>query len=496
MHRELQRLSEFQVLHDWFSSLVNRRTVSKIQTLKILPQWIPRLTRPGIEGILHHPADFGDIAVWRLWRTVCECGTTCWAALFRHWFDIHAMYSQFMHSHSRNFWALWELRSGNFLTSLGYLAATFSFHLQHNNVVEKISYVDCVCCRRYILTGRTVRHRFSLERWTILCLVGLQMADGTSQGPDCLDSADECLWTGRDPPADNNGQMSWLLPIFCSAVVLFVTWVFRTWWNFLPTAATRDEVDHASFGAALERLDRENNVLRQEVGALNSALSGIFSVVGRLRDDLDGATADHDRLAEQVGWQHVGLVRLVGFNPYQSLSIQQRQQVFARERRNMMAYRSTGPSGFMTTVLHQDRLLGLQSDFNVIGGVGARLDYPRGEASADTHLLIEFNDVGDGSSLPQDVLWAIARNKLQIELYNCLVREDFVRARLFQQALLFFIDVSHQDRLLNRHDQVRLFTYLGDHLESMSDGLREEDEDRANHYRALAGRFRMVASVH
>ena len=34
-----------------------------------------------------------------------------------------------------------------------------------------------------------------------------------------------------------------------------------------------------------------------------------------------------------------------------------------------------------------------------------------GEASADTHLLIEFNDVGDGSSLPQDVLWAIARNK-------------------------------------------------------------------------------------
>ena len=57
----------------------------------------------------------------------------------------------------------------------------------------------------------------------------------------------------------------------------------------------------------------------------------------------------------------------------------------------------------MTTVLHQDRLLGLQSDFNVIGGVGARLDYPRGEASADTHPLIEFNDVGDGSSLPQDV---------------------------------------------------------------------------------------------
>ena len=162
----------------------------------------------------------------------------------------------------------------------------------------------------------------------------------------------------------------------------------------------------------------------------------------------------------------------------------------------MMAYRAMGPDGFMSTVLHQDRLLGLQSDFNVVGGVGARLDYPREEATADTHLLIEFNDVGDGSSLPQDVLWAIARNKLQIELYNCLVREDFTRARLFQQALLFFIDVSHQDRLLNRQDQVRLFAYLGDHLESLSDGLRGEDEARANDYLALAGRFRRVASVH
>jgi len=254
-------------------------------------------------------------------------------------------------------------------------------------------------------------------------------------------------------------------------------------------------IDYAALGSVFDRLNDENNSLRREVSSLNGALTELCSIVGRPREDLDGIT-DHDRLAEQVEWQHVGMVRLGGFNPYQSLSIQQRQQVFARERRNMMAYRSMGPDRFMSTVLHQDRLLGLQSDFNVIGGVGARLDYPREEATADTHLLIEFNDVGDGSSLPQDVLWAIARNKLQIELYNCLVREDFVRARLFQQALLFFIDVSHQDRLLNRQDQIRLFTYLGDHLESLSDGHRGEDEARANDYLALASRFRGVASSH
>ena len=173
--------------------------------------------------------------------------------------------------------------------------------------------------------------------------------------------------------------------VLCSTISLFVTWVLRKWWNFLPPATALEEVGYGTLGSAFDRINSENS-LRREVSSLNAALSELFSVAGRLREDLDGTTADHDRLAEQVGWQHVGMVRLGGFTPYQNLSIQQRQQVFARERRNMMAYRAMGPDRFMSTVLHQDRLLGLQSDFNVVGGVGARLDYPREEATADTQI--------------------------------------------------------------------------------------------------------------
>ena len=58
--RELQRLSESQVLHGWFSFPVNSRTIRKMQTLEILPQLIPMLARPGIEGVLRHPADSRD----------------------------------------------------------------------------------------------------------------------------------------------------------------------------------------------------------------------------------------------------------------------------------------------------------------------------------------------------------------------------------------------------------------------------------------------------
>ena len=101
--RELQRLSESQVLHGWFSFPVSSRIIRKIQTLEILPQLIPMLARPGIEGVLRHPADSRAIAIWSLCRTICECEAACWAAFLRYWFDIHAMYSQFMCSHSRKF---------------------------------------------------------------------------------------------------------------------------------------------------------------------------------------------------------------------------------------------------------------------------------------------------------------------------------------------------------------------------------------------------------
>ena len=494
--RELQRSSVVRALHDWFCTFGNCHIVRTLQTGSVFSPWSQTSKELGINGVSCQPTDSGSIAIVGLYRTNCEWGTTHCVVLLRSWFDFHSTCCQFVRHDSGRFLAQLRLRCGSSLPMWGHFAGTASpFSFTIDSIVDKVIYMGCVC-RHCYTSIQLVGQRSSLQSWACLCLMSFQLADGANPGPDYLGSTDECLGPGGDSSANNGTSMSWLVPVLCSAISLFATWVVRKWWKFLPPATTMEEVDYATLGSAFDRINSENNCLRREVSSLNGALSELFSVVGRLREDLDGITADHDRLAEQVGWQHVGMVRLGGFNPYQSLSIQQRQQVFARERRNMMAYRAMGPDGFMSTVLHQDRLLGLQSDFNVVGGVGARLDYPREEATADTRLLIEFNDVGDGSSLPRDVLWAIARNKLQIELYNCLVREDFTRARLFQQALLFFIDVSHQDRLLNRQDQVRLFAYLGDHLESLSDGLRGEDEARANDYLALASRFRRVASSH
>ena len=485
------------VLHNWFSAFGNYHISRTLQPGSVIFPWSQTSRKLGINSISHQPTDSGSITFVGLHRTVYEWGTSYCVVLPRSSFVLHSTCWQFLRHNSGKFLAQLQLRRGISLPMLGLLAGTISpFSFTSDSIVDKVSYIDCVFRRCYTSIQQLAAQCSSLQLLACLCVMSFQLADGANPGPDYLGSTDECLGPGGDSPADNSTSMSWFLPVLCSVISLFATWVVRKWWEFLPPAATMEGVDYAALGSAFDRISSENNCLRQEVSSLNCELSELFSVVGRLREDLDGLTADHDRLSERVGWQHAGMVRLGGFNPYQSLSIQQRQQVFARERRNMMAYRAMGPDRFMSTVLHQDRLLGLQSDFNVVGGVGAILDYPREEATADTRLHIEFNDVGDGSSLPLDDLWAIARNKLQTELYNCLVMEDFARARLFQQALLFFIDVSHQDRLLNQQDQVRLFTYLGDHIESLSDGLRGEDEARANYYLALAIRFRSVASTH
>ena len=94
------------------------------------------------------------------------------------------------------------------------------------------------------------------------------------------------------------------------------------------------------------------------------------------------------------------------------------------------------------------------------------------------------------------------RPKIGANFWAPLLAPFAYRVMLFQKTLInpacqaetvLFIDVSHQDRTLDRQDQERLFTGLGDRLESLSDGLRGEDEARSDYYLTLAGRFRGVA---
>ena len=376
---ELQRSSVVHVLHNWFFAFGNYHIFRTLQPGSVIFPWSQTSRELGINSGSCQPTDSGSIAIVGLYRTVYEWGTTYCVVLLRSWFDFHSTYWKFVRHNSGRFLAQLQLRCGISLPMLGHFAGTVSpFSFTVDSIVDKVIYIDCVLRRCYTSIQQLAGPCSSLQPWACLCIMIFQLADGANPGPDYLGSTDECLGPGGDSSADNGTSMSWLLPVLCSVISLFATWVVRKWWEFLPPATTMEGVDYASLGSAFDRINSENNWLRQEVSSLNCALSELFSIVGRLREDLDGITADHHRLSEQVGWQHAGMVRLGGFNPYQSLSIQQRQQVFARERRNMMAYRAMGPDRFMSTVLHQDRLLGLQSDFNVVGGVGAIWITPRG----------------------------------------------------------------------------------------------------------------------
>ena len=492
--RGLQRAVVGQILQDWFITLVDGRIVHSMQSSKIFLVWSRVRQQLEARCTKWRPTHSMILLVLSLHRSTYESRTISFSALRLYWLGFSLRGRRLfrsspeaplfiLHCNFGNLQQLVQNFSGNFFLVL----------LAFYSSVDKVFHLDHGFCKHGLYAQRLLGWCACLQCWPIFYLVTVQLADGADSDFYSSDGPIECPWPGSESSEHGRASTSWLLPLLCSAICLLATWVLRRWWKFLPPAFVVEGLDDATMGPMFDRVNVEIDSLRREVSFLDGQLSEFSSVVRRFREDLYEFSAVHERLAEQVEMQHVGMVRLGGFSPFQMLSIDQRQQVFARERRNMMAYRSVGPDQFMATVLHQDRLLGLRSDFTVVGGVGARLDYPRGESPAENHPLIEFNDVGDGSGLPQDVLWAIARNKLQIELYNCLVREDFATARLFQQTLLFFIDVSHQDRTLDRQDQEHLFAGLGDRLESLSEGLRGEDDSRAECYLALAARFRAVA---
>ena len=280
VRRELHRSSDMRALHDWVSAFGNCHIFHKLQTVKKLSQWSQTSNHPGVNGNSCQPTDSGNIAVRDLYRTVCEWGTIRWVTILMSWFDIHSACSQFVRPNSGRILAWLRPRCEFFLTMLGHLAGIFSpFSFTHDSVVDKVIHMDCGCRHCYTFTKRLVGQSFSSQRWTVFCFMGLQLADGANPGPDCFGITDECLWPGRDPSANNSTSMSWMLPALCSAISLFATWVLRKWWIFLPPAATMEEVDYATLGAALGRINIESNSLRQEVSSLSGGLSEIFSVV-------------------------------------------------------------------------------------------------------------------------------------------------------------------------------------------------------------------------
>ena len=167
----------------------------------------------------------------------------------------------------------------------------FSFTL--DSIVDKVVHLDCVLRRCYTSIRQLATPFSSLQSLTCLCIMNFQLADGANPGPDYLGSTDECLGPGGNSSADNGSSMSWLLPVLCSVISLFATWVVRKWWEFLPPAATMEGVDYAALGSTFDRISSENNCLRQEVSSLNCELwnySPSWEGSGRTSMDLQRIT--------------------------------------------------------------------------------------------------------------------------------------------------------------------------------------------------------------
>ena len=223
---ELQCSSVVHVLHYWFSAYGNCHFFRTLQPESKILQWRQTEKEPGINSLSCRPIDSGSIATVGLYRTICEWGTTHCVGLRRTWFDFCSTCWQFLRHNSARFLARLQLS----LPMLGHFAGTvFPFSFTVDSIVDKVIYMDDVFRRCYTAIQQLVGQCSSLQPWVCLCLLNFQLADGANPGPDYLGSTDECLGPGGDSFANDGTSMSWLLPVLCSAISLFATWVVRRW---------------------------------------------------------------------------------------------------------------------------------------------------------------------------------------------------------------------------------------------------------------------------
>ena len=230
---ELWRSGVVHVLHNWFFLFGHYHTLSTLQPGIVIFPWSQTSRKLGINSVSHQPTDPGSIAIVGLHRTVYEWGTSYCVVLPRSSLVFHPTCWQFLRHNSGRFLAQLQLRRGISLPMLGLFAGTISpFSFTLDSIVDKVIYIDCVLRRCYTSIRQLATPFSSLQSLACLCIMNFQLADGANPGPDYLGSTDECLGPGGNSSADNGTSMSWLLPVLCSVISLFATWVVRKWWNF------------------------------------------------------------------------------------------------------------------------------------------------------------------------------------------------------------------------------------------------------------------------
>ena len=195
---------------------------------------------------------------------------------------------------AEKFWVTLRCKVGKFQQFLQKFSGNpFPILFAFDRAVDKVFYQDSGLCRFCVYVQRLLGWCACLQCWPILYFVKFQLAGGADLGPYFMDSASGCPWPGSEPSARNEASMSWLVPLLCSALCLFFTWVLQKWWKFSPTAPFMEGVDGAMIGTMLDRINAESNNLRREVNFLNGQLSDLSAVVRRLREDLYEVSADH-----------------------------------------------------------------------------------------------------------------------------------------------------------------------------------------------------------
>ena len=304
----------------------------------------------------------------------------------------------------------------------------------------------------------------------VIVFMGLEPLQGATAmplGESDIYEANQCK---IEPNHVQSEGYSWMFIMMCSVLVLAVLafwgWIYKRA-NDAYTSFDHVYTQYAIMSSAVTILERKVAQMETDMRRLREGHTELSGEIEMVSDS-----------AENTQW---GLINMGGYTNFHGLTPFQRQQMYTLERANLIAARTMGMQRYLNVVRTQNQGI-------VHGGDDTDMDRDVREAGE------EEQRENDPAVNPEDTpeitqVTMTFRN----ELNDCLRREQWSDAAVFQRGVMQALDLVNQYQPVPAELKQQLFYALAADLQVMSDRHAVTDANQSERYRQYVNQLREMA---
>ena len=308
----------------------------------------------------------------------------------------------------------------------------------------------------------------------VIVFMGLEPLQGAAMSLDddgIYGGSSQCkIEPNQNQNQNQNENYSWMFIIGCSmvalAVLIFAGWICKRA-NDAYTSFDHVYTQYAIMDSAVTILQRKIEQLETDIRRLREAHGELSGEIEMVSD-----------ASENVQW---GLINMGGYTNFHNLTPFQRQQMYTLERANLIAARTMGMNRYLNVMRTQNQGI-------VHGGDDTDMERAVSEAGE------EEQRENDPAINPQDTpeitqVTMTFRN----ELNDCLYREQWSDAAVFQRGVMQALDLVNQHQPVPPELKQRLFNDLAGDLQILANRYAETDANLSGRYQQYVNQLREMA---